>query len=155
MDKELIEKYKREMLKVYAAAKPEKSESGSEYGEMEVIVTALKGLYPVSGAVVTVFKEENGNQTVIDSDITDLSGNTKKFLLPAPNKENSQTAENTKSVYSEYGISVTANGFVEQINLNIPVFSGVTSLQRIDLVPISASNGKGPTITNEHSDYNL
>lgn len=163
MDKDLIEKYKNEMLREYAKANPNQKAvaaistdvADKGYGELVVNVTALRGLYPVKGAEVTVFKGQGDNITVIDSDITDPSGKTKHFKLPAPPAVNSGSAGHMGEVSNEYGISVKANGYGERIFLNISVFEGVTSLQRADLVPLSASGSKKAEITDEKTDFNL
>ena len=51
---------------------------------------------------------------------------------------------------------VQSDGFLDNIHLNIPVFRGVTSVQRSDLTPISVAGGRTePIIFNEFSSYEL
>lgn len=126
-------------------------------GGIQVNVTTLRRLYPVKGALVTLFTGEPLSQTVIETDITDESGKTGIFNLKTPPKSDSQQSENGGQLpYANYNISVKSDGYVEQIAMNVPVFSGVVSVQGFDLLPISAAGGHTkPQIINEGNNYNL
>ena len=51
---------------------------------------------------------------------------------------------------------VEADGYIDNIHLNIPVFSGVTSIQGSDMMLIeTAGADKDAQIFNEGIDYNL
>lgn len=124
-------------------------------GGMQINVTTLGRLYPVKDALVTVFTGQPGNMTVIETGTTDQSGKSGIFNLKTPPVADSQQANNTIP-YSSYNVSVKSDGYVEQIAMNVPVFSGVVSVQGIDLLPITAA-GKNtqPQIIEEGSKYNL
>ncbi|MBQ8266805.1 MAG: hypothetical protein IJZ21_00280 [Clostridia bacterium] len=126
-------------------------------GGLAVNVTTLRRLYPVKGATVTVFTGEIASPTVIETDITDESGKSGVFNLKTPVKAESQQAENGGALpYASYNISVKSDGYVEQIAMNVPVFSGVISVQGIDLIPIAAAGGHtDPQIIQEGNNYNL
>lgn len=126
-------------------------------GGLTVNVTTLRRLYPVKGAVVTVFTGKGEAQTVIETDITDESGKSGVFNLKAPVKSESQQAESDGVIpYASYNVSVRSDGYVEQIAMNVPVFSGVISVQGIDLTPVSAAGGHtAPQIIEGGNDYNL
>lgn len=126
-------------------------------GGIQVYATTLRGLYPVNNALVTVFTGAPDNMTVIETDVTDQSGKSGVFKLKTPPKSESQQAENGGSVpYSSYNVSVSSDGYVEQIAMNLPVFSGVVSLQYFDLLPITAAGSHTDRqIINEGRDYNL
>lgn len=156
MDKALIEQYKRELLKMSQKAPVIKN--GEDYGEngkLIVNVTTLRQLYPVANALVTVFTGDYQNPNPIDSSLTDQNGKSKTFLLPAPERELSLEAGSTKAVYTSYGILVKADGYADEVNLNIPIFRGVTSLQNVDMTLLSAQNGKNENINDQAEDYNL
>lgn len=126
-------------------------------GGLVVSVTTLRRLYPVNGAVVTVFTGDSDAPTVIETDTTDESGKSRVFKLKTPPKADSQQAESGETPpYSAYGVSVKSDGYVEQIAVNIPIFSGVVSVQNIDLIPVSAA-GKHtqPQIIQEGNSYDL
>ncbi len=160
MENDLIEKYKQEMLnmksRATAAAPAVGVPSSDGVGSLVVNVTTLDQLYPVSGAVVSVFVGRDNERTEVDRDISDESGRTKLFNLSSPPKANSESAENTQPTYSLYNIAVTADGFIEQIYYGIPIFSGVTSIKVADLISLSVAGGNtSPQVFEETVDYNL
>lgn len=126
-------------------------------GGLQVNVTTLRRLYPVKNALVTVFTGYSDNMTVIETDITDESGKSGVFNLKAPPAAESQQAENGGAIpYANYNISVRSDGYVEQIAMNVPVFSGVISVQGINLMPIAAAGGHtNPQIIEEGNNYDL
>lgn len=126
-------------------------------GGLTVNVTTLRRLYPVKGALVTVFTGEPDSMQIIEIDTTDESGQTGMFRLKTPAKSESQQVNNNGEIpYANYNVSVRSDGYVEQIAMNVPVFSGVVSVQGVDLTPISAA-GKhtSPQIIQGGSNYNL
>ena len=155
MDKEIIEKYKNEMLKMYKTAnrgnfiKPKAepviaqtnqvqvnppSKSQEANGNLLAVVTTVRTLYPIANAKVTVFTGDYNNMNVIDSALTDQSGRTRVFNLPTPQKALSLDSANSILPYAVYNMLVEADGYVDNIHLNIPVFSGVTSIQGSNMI---------------------
>lgn len=142
------------VLPTVMAAKPE-FEDGT--GGMQINVTTLNRLYPVKNALVSVFTGTRDNMNIIETDITNESGQSKVFKLKTPPRADSQQAENGgAAAYTNYNVSVQSDGYVEQIAISVPVFPGVISVQGIDLLPISAAGGHiSPQIINEDNNYNL
>ena len=95
--------------------------------------------------------------TILDSDMTDESGKSRIFSLKTPPGSDSQQSDNGgEKPYATYNISVKSDGYVEKIAMNVPVFSGVVSVQGIDMLPISAAGGRtSPQIIDESNQYNL
>lgn len=163
VDQELIQRYKEELLAVYrkakqtaAAVEETMQEPNESMGELTVNVTTLRGLYPVPGAVVTVSSEQDGEQRILHTAVTDESGQTPVFRLPTPAKALSESAGRSEQPYAEYHISVKADGYVEQINRNVPVFSGVKSVQTADLILLSAAGeDTEPRVYDESDSYDL
>ncbi len=188
MDKELIEKYKNELMRIYrsahgAPAKPaaaqtpvqkapdtfsgqqgvydpgqpyEHVDSTGENGRLTLMVSALNGLYPVPEAKITVFTGDYEQMDVKDTGITDQSGKSKTFELYAPSRSLSMQSGATELPYALYNVLVEADGFASNLHLNIPVFKGVTSMQRSNLMPTaSLGGGEGPVVYNELSKYPL
>lgn len=142
------------VIQQFEAARPV-FEDGT--GGLQLNVTTLGRLYPVKGALITVFTGEGQNKTVIETDVTNESGKSGVFNLKTPPLAESQQAENGGiAPYASYNVSVRSDGYVEQIAMNLPVFSGVVSVQNIDLLPIAAAGGHvSPQIINEENKYNL
>lgn len=157
MDSSLIEKYKKELLEMYntRAVKTNSNGEHSDSGSLIVNVTTLRQLYPVQNAEVTVFRGNYDNMEVLDRSRTDQNGKSKVFILPAPDRNLSLEAGSTEPVYTSYGILVKADGYADEVNLNLPIFRGVTSLQNVDLTLLSAQNGQGTNINDQAEDYNL
>ena len=174
MDKSIIEKYKAEMLKMYGTQNravpvqniaPEQTEQSVEphedapqtsEGKLIAIVTSVRGLYPVANAKITVFTGSKENMSVIDTDVTDQSGRSKAFVLATPEKSLSMQSGETSLPYAMYNMLVEADGYVDNIHINIPVFSGVTSLQKSNmLLRETAGTDKSAQVFDEKSNYDL
>lgn len=174
MDISKIEKYKAEMLEMHKKAK-ENALSTSAYlsnaesndetkneitdgsvGELIVMVTTIRSLYPLENARVTVFEGDNENRKNIKVKYTNQSGKTEPFILSTPNKSLSMTENPDGRPYALYNIEVKAEGYIDSIYLNVPVFSGVTSLQRANMILLeTGSDDKTPVIYNELQQYTL
>ena len=165
MDKSLIEKYKLEMLNMYKkksaptvlpTVAPQEEPPTDSSGQLIAIVTSLRGIYPVENAKVTVFTGNYGNMQVVDTAYTDESGRTRPFVLETPNKQISLESDNKGIAYATYNLEVKAEGYVDNVHINIPVFSGVTSLQTSNLMLLeTAGVDKGPQIFDESARFDL
>ncbi len=177
MDESVIEKYKAEMLGMYRSSKNSGeypsyvshdtaiaavSQNTDTYtapdstGKLIVIVTTIRSLYPLENAEVSVFSGDYQNRQIIARDFTDQSGRTEPFILETPGKSLSLDSDNTKLPYAVYGIEIKAEGYVDMVFLNVPVFSGVTSLQKANMTLIeTAGKDKGPIFIDSAQQYNL
>ena len=168
MDKELIEKYRQEMMRTYNIVKPamatpaepqtpkETEPDQPNTGQLIAIVTAVRSLYPVEGAKVTIFTGNVDEKNIISTAYTDQSGRTDAVILPTPSKQLSLDSENTRIPYALYNMLVEAEGYVDTLHLNIPVFSGVTSLQRSNLLLLeTAGEDTSMRVFDEAQQYNL
>lgn len=136
-------------------AAPIRGDTLTDTGRLIAIVSTLRGLYPVPGAKVTVFTGPLDDMTVIDTGTTDQSGRSKTFELAAPSREISLDSESTELPYALYNLKVEADGYADNIHLNIPVFRGVTSLQKAYMTQLSISGGETQFIYNEAMQYKL
>lgn len=157
MDNDLIKKYKAEMLNMSRRAiNTQSTAENSSSGKLIVMVTAIRSLYPIKNAKITVFKGDTQNKAVITTAITNESGRTERIILPAPDKKFSETAGSDTIPYALYNLLVEADGYIDNIHLNIPIFSGVTSIQRVNLL-LNESGGETPPpqIFDEFEKYEL
>lgn len=168
MDKELIKKYRQEMLNTYNMVKPvaltienkqmpsSNENTGSPTGQLIAIVTTIRSIYPVEGAKITVFTGTVDRKNIISTALTDQSGRTEPFILPTPPSQLSLDSQNTKIPYAIYNMLIQAEGYVDTIHLNILVFSGVTSLQRTQLLLLeTAGEDASVRIFDQTQQYNL
>lgn len=144
-----------EMPKEPTTPNPIKTPLNNQTGGLLGIVTSFRNLYPVENAKVTIFTGDADNKNVIDSDLTDRSGRTKVFTLPAPDKSLSMSPDLSETPYASYNMEVESDGFLKNIHLNIPVFSGITSIQRSDLILSEDRIDKTPQVFDESQKYNL
>ena len=107
-----------------------------------LIVQALtaNGALPVENATVYVYSYGDGEDVKGSRALytlkTDGFGRTERVALGALGKELSLTP-NVKKPYATYNAVINAEGFYESERINIPIFQGITSVQTVDLIPLS------------------
>lgn len=107
----------------------------SSTGYIKAEVTTGSGAVPIENAVVLITKKENGRTYLLKMLISDESGSTETVALPAPNAAFSETPDPTEKPFANYYISAYANGFYAENDMEVPVFSGVKSIQPVALIP--------------------
>ncbi len=174
MENDLIAKYKAKMLEMYrksgdysakevaVAQVPEQKPkavaelSKADTGFLTAVVTAVRRLYFVEGARVTLFTGDPENMKILNTATTDQNGRITPFELPAPPAAISESSESTAQPYSLYNLMIEAEGYLTNIHLNIPIFSGITTRQVSNLLLLeTAGADKGPRIFDEMPNYNL
>lgn len=138
MDEALMKKYLDEMREMQKRASAPQSPLLDGKGGLIVNVTSLDKLYPVKSALVTVFTGSLENMTEIAKDNTDESGATQRFLLDTPPKSSSLSPEAPAPSFASYNTLVQADGFADAVNTDVRVFSGITSVQGVDMVLLAA-----------------
>ncbi len=121
------------------------------YGYLTIRVTNNLN-FPLSGATITV-SENNGSNTTIETLTTDVSGGTTSIRLPAPDIELSLTASNEVRPYSEYNISVTAQGYEPGFITGIEILPDTVSEQKVTLTRSEAGNPENLVLIPEHTLY--
>lgn len=114
-------------------ASPSPDESGVGYITAEV--TTGGGAVPIENAAVLITKKKGGKNYLLKMLVTDESGSTATVALPAPNASFSETPEPSEKPYADYYLSVYADGYYAQGDREVPVFSGVKSIQPLALIP--------------------
>ena len=168
MDKSLIDKYIEEIRAMQAAAKPVQNEAAPEpqisensndmdgNGGLIVMVTTVRGLYPVASAKVTVFTGNAKNMNLVAEEYTNESGKTPLIKLPSVSSDLSEAPNPKERPFAYYNIKTTADGYIDTINYNVAVFDGITSVQNVSLYPIaSRPDDSGPIVIDEYENYEL
>ncbi|MDE7353356.1 MAG: peptidoglycan-binding protein [Acetatifactor sp.] len=119
---------------------PQEAEAAaaSYTGTMKISVVSSIGLVPVEGAVVTI-SYTGDPQAPLNMLTTDSSGQTPVVSLPAPPLELSLQPENEIMPYSEYNITVTAEGYEPVLVSGSEVFADQLALQPIRMNPLAAT----------------
>ena len=120
----------------------------NSYGYLTVKVRTAGGAIPVPRAIVTV-KDEN--EALLAVFFTDENGNTPTLKVLAPQKSNTQAPNAGGAAFFSYNVDTDKAGFKSVRNVGVPVYSGVTSIQPVELVPVS-EGGEG--YYNENLRYN-
>ncbi len=95
---------------------------------------------PVSRAIVTI-EGAGGVGSIKVTQETNRSGRTERVSLPTVSGTLSQNYGN-RQPFSIYDISVTADGFYPFRAKNVPIFSGVTTLQPAAMIGLSARDSE-------------
>ena len=102
------------------------------------VFTAL-GAFPVPNALVTV----SGDSGVIAVLETGRDGRTPALALPTPILAESFTPGTIP--YALYTVDTSADGFYPTQSLDVAVYPGITSLQRVELRPALGGTPRGDT----------
>ncbi len=114
-------------------------ENTPDVGYLIVNVSTARGAIPLAGASVTVMYDEPDNDSVFAVLTTGSDGKTSKIELPAPPRSLSESPGNTKP-YATYTISAEKDGYYTVTDTPVPVFSGITSIQPIEMLPLAEYN---------------
>ena len=125
----------------YSGSEDETSDA-SGVGYIKAEVTTGSGAVPIENAVVLITKKENGRTYLLKMLISDESGSTETVALSAPNVSFSETPDPTEKPFADYYISAYADGFYAENDMEVPVFSGVKSIQPIALIPRLGADGR-------------
>ena len=109
---------------------------GTERGYILVNVRTGDDSSAVAGAFISVTAIVDGKRLVLASGVTDESGVSPKFSLPVPDREYSQEPSPEERPYNLFDVSVSAEGFFRARSVDVPVFSGITSVQNFNLIPL-------------------
>ena len=115
-------------------------------GRLVVRVSAASGAVPVPNATVIVRSSENGIPVrVLGVLRTDESGITFPLAIATPPLSESLTP-GSNHPFSEISAEITADGYYTSVNINIPIYPGITSIQPVNLIPLPDSQiGKLPS----------
>ncbi len=117
----------------------------TQTGALRVQVFGADRAFPISGAEVNINLPLANEESVnLFDGLTDINGIVDNIVVPAPSSELSQSPENPQiKPYATYKITVRHPLYADSEFLSVPVFSGVKSIQGVELIPLSAS-GEAP-----------
>lgn len=125
-------------FRAYSALNPQQ-------GIVRVQTLTARGTYPVQSAQVVISKLFTTGEYIIATENTDEAGLTRGVSLPAPNRELSELPGSATPPYSEYRVTVSHPNFSTIIFSQLPVFSGITAMQTVNMIPLAASpHGNSP-----------
>lgn len=135
----------KELEQTTTPAKPAPEQEYSSYrqfvdetprrGTLQFVVSTARQALPIVGARCEVSKVIAGEKHIFYTLLTDRSGQTETVSLPALPSALSQTPEGNIQPYVLYDAKVSKPGFTEVVIKNLPIFEGIKSVQRVNLVP--------------------
>ena len=108
-----------------------------DFGKLTVRAYTAGGGLPVSGARVLIVGGEELNKDIKYELLTDRDGVTDTLSLPTPKKGLSLSPDPSETPYALYDIEITKEGYFTRSIRGVSVFSGVNSLQLINMIPYS------------------
>lgn len=119
-------------------------------GSIKISVVSSIGLIPVENATVTI-SYTGDPEAPTEILTTDSSGQTPIIPLPAPPLDLSLTPEPDAQPYSEYNITVTADGYEPVLVSGSEIFANEVSLQQIRMNPLIAEENEKVVIIPAHT----
>ena len=104
-------------------------------GKIRIRAYTAGGALPIEGATVRIMGAEENNRLVSYSLITDRDGLTESVSLPAPDVNFSLSPSPNEKPYALYDIEITAPGYYSKKINGLSVFSGIESVQLINMIP--------------------
>ena len=119
-------------------------------GKLLFQITTAGGAIPLSGAEIILRAYRSATDTggdVIAVLYSDGDGKTQAIPLPAPALRYSlePSRDGAPVPYSLYNADVGLDGFFNQSYIRIPIFDGITSIQRASLIPLPENGLEGGT----------
>ena len=119
-------------------------------GRLVFQITTAGGAIPLEGAEVTLRQSRGPTDAggeVLSVLYSGRDGKTEVLPLPAPARGYSlEPARDGAPVpYALYNADVRMDGFYKQSYIRIPVFDGITSIQRASLIPLPENGYEGGT----------
>ena len=116
-------------------------------GYLVVHVTTARGAIPLEGAAVHIRSNEDADTTpradILYATTTNRDGNTERIPLAAPPRESSMSPSEVPP-FSTYHLEVRREGYGMQSFIALPIFSGITAVQPVDLIPLSEDGTSNP-----------
>lgn len=109
---------------------------GNSIGYILVNVRTGDESWAIENAVVMITAIIDGRRMIIASGLTNQSGTTQRFEVPVPALALSQQPFSETRPYNLFDVSVTAKGFFNERSVDVPVFSGITSVQNFAMIPV-------------------
>lgn len=111
--------------------------ANSESGSLKVQAYASDQAFGVGSARVMIFAALPGGNVALYDGLTDNDGISETVILPAPPRslsQSPQTGDNPALPYAVYSVYVEHPSYVRAVFTNVPVFSGIESVQPVRML---------------------
>lgn len=107
-----------------------------ERGLLIVNAAYAEKAYPIENALVSVLQKKENTLEIISVSRTNESGRSTPTIIDTPNANLSLTPNTDTLPYAQVTIEVEKEGFYKAQFIDVPVFSGVVSVQNVNLIPL-------------------
>ncbi len=111
-------------------------EQAQNTGYLVVNTSTARGAIPLEGVSITVFDNDTPGNPIMAAVTTDNSGKSPRIALPAPDRSLSMQPGSSKP-FASYLVIAEKEGYYPVSYNGVPVFSGVTSIQPVELLPLA------------------
>ena len=111
------------------------TQNNTETGFLTVRVSTAGGAVPLEGAAVNIRGGDVEDSSVIYALSTNSDGLTPTVPLDTPPRSASEAPQYTVPPYAVYNVDVFAAGYAPAFFHNVPIFSGINSVQPAVLLP--------------------
>lgn len=120
-------------------------------GSLQVNVTAKGRQIPIENALITITDTGNPDR-IIEQLTTNISGQTPRIMLPAPNPEYSLEIT-YEQPYAEYNCKIEAKGYETAYISAMQILATANSIQPVSLRPLDPSLLPDSTVIPPHTLY--
>ena len=116
--------------------------NNTDIGFLIVNARTANGAIPIENALVSIYENKKGENGAMENGYllytlkTNSLGQTEKIALPTKSSSLSLVPGNDRPFYS-YNVFVSSEGYFDSDVINAPVFQGITSIQPVNLIPLS------------------
>lgn len=122
------------------------------YGFLKVITRTGSEAMPLPNVTVTVTAMDGANSRLYFSGVTNESGETDHIPLPAPELMPDASSTN-RQLYQNYDVVVYHPDYFRMESRGLPIFPGITSLQKFAMIPLPQRPGNNPpTVVYENTE---
>lgn len=106
----------------------------SEQGYITARAYMSNAQIPLENVAVTILSQDG---TAIAMRLTGRSGLTEPVAIPTPDRTDSEAPEMKARPFTDLTVHAWKSGFEQVTARNVQVFSGVTTVQNLEMVPLS------------------
>lgn len=127
--------------------------SPSSKGKLIVKVSTANGAIPLENVTVIVQGQEETNQDIFYSLLTNSDGLTKTIELPTKPRSIGNAPPKNEKPYLTYTIDVYKDGYYPQHYNGVPIFENILAIQNAKIIPSSEFDAPNP-YTNDGQIFN-
>ena len=110
----------------------------SATGYIQVRAYTSSAQFPLQDVAVTITAADG---TAIAMALTDRSGKIRPIAIPVPDRSESQSPDPSEQPYTNVNLYARKRGYEQVESENLQVFAGTTTLQNLEMIPLSELPG--------------